>query len=165
MKYFVIKKGSHRPFGLRFKRFKGGNLVIFGRFGLSCWHYPDDIAESGKNKLSGITFGLSGVHKNSVRIAWQPSSNHNIIDLYVYYYNNGKRSIDLFASVPVGQEFMIRMLFNNGYFIVRYADTEKKYPFTFPKTLIKYFNFPYFGGNAKAPWDMELFLKTQNSFK
>lgn len=164
MKNFIIKKGSHHPFGFRFKIYKGGNLVIFGRFGLSCWHYPDDISESGKNKLSGITFGFRGVHKNSVRIAWQPSSNQNIIDLYVYYYNNGSRYVDLFGSVPVGQEFMIRLFFNDGFFSVRYAGIEKKYPFTFSKSFIKYFNFPYFGGSSKAPWDMDIFLQTQSSY-
>jgi len=58
----------------------------------------------------------------------------------------------------IGQEFMIRILFGKDSFKVRFRDYEKKYIFQFPKTKIRYFNFPYFGGESKAPWDMISFL-------
>jgi len=74
--------------------------------------------------------------------------------LFVYYYNKGKKHIEPIGSVIIGQEFMIRILFGKDSFKVRFRDFEKKYAFKFPKTIIRYFNFPFFGGKSKAPWDM-----------
>ena len=36
-----------------------------------------------------------------------------------------------------------------------------KHSFQFPKTIIRYFNFPYFGGKLKAPWGMYVFMYMQ----
>jgi hypothetical protein len=163
MKKYKINKGRHKPFGIHFKRYNGGDLVIFGKFDLSCWHYPDDIPASGKNKLSGITYGINGVHKNSIRLAWQPDKQQNQINLFIYYYNKGVRYISPVGSVNVGDKFMIRILFAKDSFKVRFGYFEKKYKFAFPKTSIKYFNFPYFGGKSKTPWDMYVFMKIQMS--
>ncbi|MCD4683580.1 MAG: hypothetical protein K8R86_09890 [Bacteroidales bacterium] len=129
MKRYNIKKGRHYPSGLHFKYYKGGDLVIFGKFDITCWHYPDDIPSSGKNKLSGVTWGFKGVHKNSIRIAWQPDKHQNVINLFVYYYNKGKKHIYPIGSVFIGQEFMIRVLFGKDSFKVRFRDFEKKYLF------------------------------------
>jgi len=60
--------------------------------------------------------------------------------------------------VIIGQEFMIRILLFKDSFKVRFWNFEKKYPFQYPKTIIGYFNFPYFGGESKAPWYMMIFL-------
>ena len=163
MKVYTIKKGRHYPVGFHFKRYKGGDLVIFGKFPLNCWHYPDDIPVSGKNKLTGVTWGFKGVHKNSIRIAWQPADKQNYIKLFTYYYNNGIRYIEPLGFVQTGQEFMVRLIFRNNSFKVRFGALEKKYTFHFPKTKIRYFNFPYFGGKSKAPWDMNVFMETQES--
>jgi hypothetical protein len=163
MKNYIIKKGRHYPVGFHFRKYNGGDLVIFGRFDLNCWHYPDDIPASGKNKLTGITWGFNGVHKNSIRIAWQPDKIQNKINLYIYYYNQGIKFVKPVGSVNVGQEFMIRLIFGNNSFKVRFRDFEKKYAFKYPKTIIRYFNFPYFGGESKAPWDMNVFMKMQET--
>lgn len=163
MKKYKIKKGRHYPIGFHFRKYNGGDLVIFGKFDITCWHYPEDIPASGKNKLTGITFGFKGIHENSIRIAWQPDSLTNQINLYAYYYNNGLRTIDFIASTKVNQEFMIRVIFYKDSFKIKHNDFEKKYLFDFPKTPIKYFNFPYFGGDSKAPWDMKIFMKIQKT--
>jgi hypothetical protein len=160
MKRYIIKKGRHYPVGLHFKYHKGGDLAIFGKFDITCWHYPSDILYPGKNKLTGVTWGFRGVHINSIRIAWQPDKQHNIINLFVYYYNNGKKHIDPIGSVLIGQQFFIRILLFKDSFKVKFRNFEKKYAFLFPKTIIRYFNFPYFGGKSKAPWNIRIFLYT-----
>ena len=165
MKIYKIKKGSHSSVGLHIKKYNGGDLVIFGKFDITCWHYPDDIPSTGKNKLTGVTWGFKGVHKNSIRIAWQPDKIQNKINLFIYYYNQGIKFVEFVGSVNVGQEFMIRLIFGSDSFKVRFNDFEKKYVFSFPDTSINYFNFPYFGGASKAPWDMFIYMKMQESYK
>ena len=163
MKTYTIPKGRHKPFGFRFKRYKGSHLVIFARFHRNCWHYPSDIPKSGKNKLAGITFGFKGIHTNSIRIAWQPDPTQNIINLFAYIYNNGNRHIKPIGSVAVEQPFMLRINFAKDFFCIRFANAELKFPFQFPKTPFSYINFPWFGGNAPTPWDMKISLKIQET--
>jgi len=92
-----------------------------------------------------------------------PDKQQKIINLFAYYYKKGKKYINPIGSVIIGQEFMVRILFGKDSFKVRFRDFEMKYIFQIPKTKIRYFNFPYFGGGSKTPWDMYVFMKMQES--
>jgi len=128
---YRVRKGNHYS-GIRFKFFfkqKDINLKI--RFYDSCWyqtrHWGNHI-----NKLYG--FGDFNIHNNSDRIGWRPNDKTGHIDLFFYYYRDGKRNIEKFKTVKT----------------LEYIELNVKTP----QYKLGRHSFFYFGGVPKAHQDV-----------
>ena len=121
------------------------------------------------NKLVGFGFFNFNKwpphHYESVRVGWRWNSENSIVDLYTYRYELGKRIIIYLTSVRKGMPIVVEMSASNKSYEVsiecRYTphrgnfshiiDRKTNYP-------ISYLLGPYFGGNRKAPHNMDIFI-------
>lgn len=137
-----IRKGARRPSGLcpnvhaPILR-KVNTIHVAFRFSSNVqWNYrePDGVGNNLQlNKLCGVSYGLLGHHKNSLRVAWCWNPGTNKIEIYRYEYVDGQRQIKL----------CMRCKPNKNYHLVLGWHGEP--------TLAYYELGPYFGGELKAP--------------
>lgn len=151
LRVHTIKKDKHTATN-RCIRFVSNNQIRFDFFVSSSWLYDEKAPgfQSGWNKLIGISEGFNQ-HKNSVRVGWRCIE--NTIYLSSYCYINGERRISDMVEVPMG--------WNTGSVTItatHYRVQINDRIFNFENTNRSFFKFmlyPYFGGNSKAPHDME----------
>jgi len=147
----TIKKDKHTATN-RCIRFVGNNQIRFDFFVSPSWLYDEKAPgfQSGWNKLIGISDGLKQ-HKNSVRLGWRCID--NTIYMGAYCYINGERRISEMVEVPMGWNSGSVTITNTHYRVQinnRIFNYEKS-----NKSLFRLMMYPYFGGNSKAPHEME----------
>lgn len=155
---YIIEKGDHyshrsgmppRVVSL----FDGRHLLFQAQFFKSCIY---DSPDSSINKLYGFTDCNSVVHSNSCRFGWRVRSD-STFDIFAYWYNDGR----------LGWYFLgnTRAETSDTYEIWAKQD---EYYFRFNEKIFTTFRskecvhgirerlFPYFGGNATAPHQMQI---------
>ena len=160
MKLYEIKTGKRRVNLLGVLAnvnffYKKNSISYKVKFTESSIYDLKHIAGYGINKLFGLTFGLFGVHKNSVRFGWKPKTNNTIM-LYGYCYINGVRKEVEFREIKINNyyDLTISILPGKYLFKVKSLETfqtdvlEVKYE-KIPK--FGYVNFLYFGGTRTNP--------------
>lgn len=158
---FKIKKGKHYHSNL-LQRFNLLNLkkkmsyeVVFDS---NCIYPFENIDSKDLNKLFGM--GYYDNHYTSGRIVWCPNFNEQNprINLYAYVYEMGKRLPHKhIATIKTGERAYLSVEKKDGFyrFIANgyIADIKCERP----KGFIR--QFPYFGGDNKAPQDMTLTMR------
>lgn len=76
---------------------QGGNIT----FTDSCRYEIEE--KSCVNKLFGFSFGIFGVHKNSVRFGWTYNNELNNIFIWKYVYIDGKLKKEKISSCEIGE--------------------------------------------------------------
>ena len=143
-------------------KFNTTKLNFTFKFDDNCWYINPT---SSINKLYGISYGIIGIHKNSIRIGWIPDKDKNRIKLYYYGYENesdhiGKHiaiidtnveyKINMFLYIINGEPMKLCITLNNTSI---YDDI--------CKVKINWLGFgckPYFGGNNTAPNKMSFYI-------
>ena len=152
-----IKKGHHKASRPHFGVYPGNRVVNYTvNFGHDCWHEAKRIPFSGINKLCGFTVGF-GVHKNSIRVGWQPDKSGKI-NMFAYYYNKGIRESKKITSVDTGKDVQIELNLSNSTFSLTVAGIGYRFAFDYPRIKWGFNCFPYFGGKSVAPHNMNLKL-------
>lgn len=134
---------------------QGGNIT----FTDSCRYEIEE--KSCVNKLFGFSFGIFGVHKNSVRFGWTYNKELNEIFIWKYVYCDGKLDKEKIFSCNIGETHAYDIDTWQYYlkeekkhvFDVRFKVDGKKIGETKLKSN-KWFTLtlgPYFGGNTRAP--------------
>lgn len=168
MKKFIIPKGCHYSnFVPKLQLLEGCNYMQQGgniTFTDSCAYDIDE--ESCVNKLFGFSFGIFGVHKNSVRFGWTYNTELNAIFIWKYVYINGKLTKEKVFSCNIGEKhaydidaWRYHVKENKQYvFDIRFkidgkkvAEAEIESNKWFALTLG-----PYFGGHTRAPHRIEI---------
>jgi len=170
-KIIKIKHGKHRAeWGLK-------PVISFGKLRLdykfqffnSCiYAFPYNGGEKHQdmnhnldvNKLFGVSH--LGVHSNSARFGWNCDVEKKKINIFAYYYLDGVRKFSQIKSVPTG-EYIVFSLVHRENFIHYYIDGEYCFSHKFPKVIIGYQNFVYFGGKMTAPHEMLMFKTKKNN--
>lgn len=171
MKTNLIKKGFHRPLTLLpvFVRSMGWKEFYMDRtfkFTEKSKYNLNDTDQLDWNKLVGVCYGIFGIHKNSDRMAWRYNVKNDLFELAAYWYNNGERGYKILSTVEVGEEFRVRMrvIYRKGQYRTEYELYKVGEEFTYVNyhhNISKYNKFRcscwiYFGGNRKAPKDIEV---------
>jgi hypothetical protein len=142
-------------------------------FDSTCLYKLNTIDDSDINKLFGWGISVTSVH--SVRFGWNCKSGTGI-DLYAYLHYNGSRwiipkdsSSNKLRADLIGKGFKPGLPIACGIYRSRDALTFEAVQGTRKETLvIKFFDFPdgfgffqypYFGGNTRAPHRMVITLK------
>jgi hypothetical protein len=136
-------------------------------FDKSAMYYHGDIDQYDINKLFGLSYGFH--HKNSVRFGWRSVGHYaSKIEILAYCYIDGVRvkeendnlfigivDIDRFYTyrINVSENSFTFNIFNEGQVLGNKEITHKGLPFW------GYNLYPYFGGNRKAPHDINIFFK------
>jgi hypothetical protein len=129
-------------------------------FNESCMYRIEE--DSCINKLFGFSFGLFGVHKNSVRFGWKYDTVNFEIDIYRYVYRDGILRKSLLHFVEFDEEFTVSFeferLIDSSWNIAMYINDEfigrECFGSNLPKLLLT-LGF-YFGGNSRAPHTMHI---------
>lgn len=170
MTNLVIKKNKHAStlFGfLPHIKFSFKNEFTFtGSFDENCLYNFDTVDKWDINKLIGLSTSYHH-HKQSVRFGWR-CLNGKTIEILAYCYDKGKRLekfIDhILCEVEPGQEFKLRIKIYPNKFKLTALSNDKCSSVVLLKQggwKFKYFLFPFFGGNLKAPHDMNIYLKIE----
>jgi hypothetical protein len=173
---YLIKKGRHRSDKSSFKLcYNIKELETLFSFDKNCWY---DINQCGEhiNKLIGVSFRLfpkilknkiiPGHHWNSVRIGWRPNIVKNKIDLFAYYYKEGKRVIELITTINCDVLYKAHFEIFDTLFIIKIKTglegLIKMYSKCFNSPIktskLNYLLYPYYGGVPEAPQDMYIYF-------
>ena len=152
----IIKANTHAP--LRLPEIIGQSRILryAVEFTPSC-RYKIGGDQSDINKLFGI--GYFPYHRlNSVRFGWRYTSNDHI-DIFAYWYKDGERSWKMMGQVPIGREhiFVLTPGLTNHTLQVYGRGMACTVPVY--RQGWGYLLRPYFGGNQKAPHDIEIKIK------
>jgi len=169
MKYTILKNWHYafflfgRLFGWGYNKKKH---VITFKFSKECWwNPPRNQDDYDLNKLAGISFGLLGIHKNSVRLTWKPKfEKEGILELYGYVFDSSQKyhMSKYICDVKTDNEYVCILSFRESDYLF------DMWPFgsitmenkTIDNKLQKIV-YPYFGGNNKSPRKMYFWVKTK----
>ncbi len=162
MPTYTIKKGNHYacpPTVAPLFFIKRINISWRFRLSASCWYPLGAINAHGVNKIVGLAFGTNH-HQNSIRLGFQPDFNKDgWFTIYAYWYHHGKRFYMPFANIPANKDhtFTIFERADGIFRLVLSNETQSCEHFvSTTKSKIGYSLKPYFGGQSKAPWDMQI---------
>lgn len=183
MSIFRVNRGEHGFNGWRPKWFHTGKSEFEGVFNFdeSCIYNFSDIGDTERdiNKLFGLSYGIlprftSGNlipahHINSIRIGWRPKRSirgHDHIEIFLYWYENGIRKQKSISGLPVPDtDYYIRVAIEGNKLEYLVADLQYAFDISdgivdvdLPTNKWGYMLYPYFGGNAPAPWKMKIKL-------
>ena len=140
---FSIKR--HRSVNT-IKQPKNNNVKGYAYFTESCkYELSKNIGQI--NKLIGLSNGINGVHKNSIRIGWEYDK---VFKLYSYYYLNGSRHHNYITSVNTNEVFYFDVSITENNYLLTINDTTTtiKHNLNKVNTFLLY---PYFGGKESNP--------------
>lgn len=152
---FIIPKGQHSS-GANFRGFSGNTLnfqAVFNETAKYQTKNPENQADI--NKLMGFSLCGTHHHENSVRIGWRWYNEK--LEAFAYVYIEGNRMEEFIAEVPVGKpvDYSISQTSDGFQFIVGdeqlFIESE-----TYCDGTENYMLWPYFGGDEKAPQDIEI---------
>lgn len=172
MSLFLIKKNQRRVSGFMYKIahmhffYDKKDISYKVKFTDSCIYELNSIDYYGVNKLFGLTFGLTGVHKNSARFGWKPTTLGTIM-IYVYCYVDGKRKEIGFTEVKINEYYSLTISIKDDKYIfkckgISESKTEYMEIKHGPLSKMGYENFLYFGGTKITPKDIYIFMEKTN---
>lgn len=169
MTKYTILKGWHYAFFL-FRRLLGWSwdkkkFVISFKLSKECW-YPGPDENHSLNKLTGLSFGLFGVHKNSVRLTWIPKfDQQGKFEIYGYIYDptiNGHSS-KYFCDVDAENTYTCALDIDEGEYIFEMCDVAIcEMENATEDSRIQKLCYPYFGGEMKAPQTMQIWAEVHS---
>lgn len=170
MKSFKIKKNRHFSNGAVFRilnyDWNINYIVLDVMFENNCWYSKNQVSFTGINKLYGISYGLFGVHKSSLRIGWQPDFDIPFkirLFKYTYNYQSNNHNAEQIYSISTDEKFQI--IFKD----LQEDENQKIYVYHNRKQIIVscdlqtkkliHYHYPYFGGKSVAPHSMNIFIE------
>lgn len=159
MKLYTIKPGKSRTdliSVIKNSEFftKKTSVSYRVKFTESCIYDLINKDSYGVNKLFGLTFGIFGVHKNSVRFGWKPFSK-DVIMIYAYTYNKGVRKETQFLKVKTNEYLEMNIEVKKDKYIFKIKSLDKLYTSVLEvqhNSIVSfgYVNFLYIGGTKKV---------------
>ena len=170
MKKYTILKNWHYAFFLLGRLFGWSyNKTEFNmkfEFSKECWWTPSRNADDyDLNKLCGISFGLLGIHKNSVRLAWVPDfSKKGVIKIYGYTYDSVGKSEHkslYICDVNVDTTYDAKIVCKDDKYLISVGSTEIEMDNKIKDNKIQKEDYPYFGGNNRSPQKMYIWTSVK----
>lgn len=152
-----IKKGTHAPFRLP-ELVNDARLAAVVNFKRNCVYDIGISDQADINKLFGIGYFPSH-HNNSVRFGWRYVKEMDAIEILAYWYAKKKRQHASLCFVKLESCYLyILNIVNNGHILSVYDGSVQigHYVISDVKGGMGYLLRPYFGGNQKAPHDMDI---------
>lgn len=170
MKKVTIKAKRHRPCSLippflRGFRFDRDKNQIIGRellFDESCEYMLGSEDQYDWNKLYGWSFGIDGIHENSIRLVWRYNLQEKCVEVAPYAYIDGKRLLptkDQIVKVKIGEKIStsIEVLDNHAKVMIT-TDKARFYNYTYNDCHYKvlFGCWFYFGGDSTPLHDITI---------
>lgn len=156
---YIIKKGSHYASGRAFKLLFKKEIHFTAVFDGTSAYTFSGTDYSDINKLYGFAEGF----KNSVRIGWNYKL--GMIRLYPYVHRNGKNDgaadPDFFYSCLPDMELKCSIEAKSSLYRITVNDKSIVVPRGKVGKCLRWYLFPYFGGNKTAPNDIKIKIKNR----
>lgn len=117
----------------------------------------DTINQLDVNKLYGFSDCASPHHRNSARFGWRWYK--NFLEVFAYSYTNGVRSSKFMTVVNLEQEYEYMIKLEDDVYIFYVNGVTVTLPRGCSAGGVKYYLFPYFGGDEKAPHEISIRIK------
>lgn len=171
----TIFKGFHRPIGLPAFLFPMGyakdlktiSLKKTVKFYPSCAYDLQSGKQGDWNKLYGVCFGITGIHKNSIRFGWRYNAKKNTVELCSIVYDKGipsrkylsEHDLPLNAEANFEIKYSITPRGNLEFkFIVNDQCADTGHIENLPTNFYFGCGF-YFGGTSRAPHKISAYIK------
>ena len=150
----IIKKGTHSPF--RFPCLTTAPEVRYSVTFMPSCRYDIGDEQEDINKLFGLGY-MPHHHDNSVRFGWRYHPKVDMVEVLGYWYDNGRRAWESMFFTAIGQEGRYCVRKHGDIHVLEARQTTLRVPVK-PRP-VGYLLRPYFGGNTKAPHDIEILMK------
>ena len=151
---FVIPQGQHSSINT-IKKYNENLLTFAFRFDETGRYDLGDLDQIDTNKLIGFKYGVDP-HQNSFRFGWRWSTEDEYMIIVAYSYVDGVRDIYDIGYCFLNQIYSGEIEETEEEIIYRFQGAEYVISKSTKKTKQKYFLFPYFGGNKKAPHNINI---------
>lgn len=134
------------------------------RFLDNCSYEIDPKKQGDWNKLFGVCFGITGIHRNSIRFGWRYNIADDVIELCVITYNNGEHKMDHIKGedIRLNQYVNLSLTFTvnpNGDVTADFSVNGRTVRTVYMGVIAEMFYFGcglYFGGKTRAPHKMQV---------
>ena len=159
-----VKPGQHQVFHIPkndhysariIKKYNQNILTFAYRFDETAIYNLNGIDHFDTNKLLGFKYGLNP-RKNSFRIGWRWSLEDEYVIIAAYSYIDGIRSIKDIGYCFINEIYSAEIEETHEEVIYRFKDLTHRVSKSGNESGKKYYSFPYFGGNQKAPHDINI---------
>lgn len=153
----VIINGS---FGDKLRSLKQDSFEFIARFDKSARYALGNENQDDINKLMGFSEANQNHQQNSIRFGWRYLEANDKVEILAYFYKNGQFGYERIAEVEIDQSVVYRIILSasNYYLEVDGIGLEIDRDVEQEKGLY-YLLYPYFGGNEKAPHDIDIYIK------
>jgi len=157
---YTIPKGQHNVNNNVYKPVETNELKFIVRFdSTAIYTSVSDENQYDINKLYGFSDNGDTHHNFSARFGW--SWTNGKLWLYAYTYNNAKRFSKELTAITIGQEAACSIKITGPtyqFFVNGTLLAEMSRAAATPKGK-GYMLYPYFGGDEKAPHDVNIWIK------
>lgn len=158
---YSIKEGKHNS-TLQLATFQGTELKFLAEFNDSAIYLSSDtVNQRDINKLYGFSDCSSQHQRNSARFGWSWDANTEELKIYAYCYEDGNIQKKYIKSVDLNTiyEYRIRIDGRKYYFTLDGEMVEMDRGCNNKRGMVRYYLYPYFGGDEKAPHDISIRIK------
>jgi hypothetical protein len=157
---YTIKKDHHYCHNKQVATFSGNELSFIAVFDESAKYSLGNSNQSDINKLYGFTDCTSPEHENSARFGWNWDDKKSELRIYAYCYKDGNVKNQFIKVIELNKEYNFKINVNDSQYTFNVDGTEVIMDRGCSGNGgIKYYCFPYFGGNEKAPHDISIRIK------
>jgi hypothetical protein len=155
---YTIKEGCNSSNSL-VKLFKRDQIEFVFKFdSTAIYSTLKDNNQGDINKLFGFSDCGSKHHQNSARVGWRWFNNN--LEVFAYCYNESEREAVYLATIEIGKEYNCRLAAIEGSYIFTLDQQNFKISRSCESVSnVKYYLFPYFGGNEPAPHNIYILIK------
>jgi hypothetical protein len=151
---YRIKEGCHRS--KWFPKITSGDLLIGSFSFIGDPSYDIGAKQKDTNKLIGLSDNYHH-HKDSIRIGWRCLNSR--IEIMAICYSNSKRTIEHITYVDPNEIIKFIVSIEKDKYVIMVGDVLYTHKRTSKWRFLRYYLFPFFGGNTKAPKDFKIIIK------
>tara|TARA_R110002020_G_scaffold74137_4_gene189988 strand:- start:270 stop:824 length:555 start_codon:yes stop_codon:yes gene_type:complete len=156
---YKIKEGKHRStFKIKYTRENSFDIQVkFNESAIYTSQSPENQLDV--NKLWGVSDCGTHHSKNSIRFGWRWDLNHKQIEILIYRRLSGEFSFKSLGYVNPGDISYMSLNITNDHYYMSLNGIEDSMSRNCYNPCRRYFLYPYFGGNEKAPHDITIKIK------
>jgi len=154
---YKIKEGNHKS-TYRYNTTQSNFITFSVIFDSSAiYQTQNPINQLDVNKLYGVSDCGCNHMKYSMRVGWRWVD--NTLELLWYRHKNGNFDFDIITTIPLNTPVTCSITLTGDIYEVCVDGVCKTIIRPCEEDYKKYYLYPYFGGNEKAPHDIKISLK------
>ena len=145
----------------KMRTLKQSELTFTARFDDSARYDLGNKNQDDINKLMGFSEANKTHHDYSIRFGWRYNQERDMVEIFGYQYQAGKRKFVSITNVPIGETVTYSIAMFENEFLMSVGSEAR---ITMERGVedklgVYYLLYPYFGGNETAPHDISIYIK------